>query len=1060
MARDSEDVDGISEKSITADGEADDATMERIFDLRSFLEGLDDSSDENGDKTKQLKKKLDELPRGKINVRTNDFLVETVLHVAVRQGLVWAATTLLKSGADALATDDDGDMPFHIAADYGYTEMVERFLEEENRSDLLNACAKWGMTALHRAAYAGNEIIIQVLLGAGAEVDVKDQDGWTPLMAATKGGHLTSMRTLLDEKKYGQANIQDNERQTPFLVAFEDGNSEGVDILLGHMPDEMKCDPDVYQRLLLYEVSTPHDGMLKCQKSIIDTLMKKQETFDEALLWAAAKYERHGIAKKLLIRDPDLKTNELNVIELASQQKNPDVLWWLIATSPRTGENTEIIKSALSKVAQAKETEAKTKAQQEGNSRTMRPGGKRGNKIKPYEDNYDTTAPAGEMQPSVWRPIIDILKDPQIAQVYEDSAILEPPRLKSEHSDSVKEFEALIARFYKAKHVSSTIRRTRGLNDTVYDKGPTRIMTKAINDLKNTLKKSSENKNQNPKSSRLQATYGEDNLRFTYIHLPATNMDWMKDLLLRIMVDDKNSAASYHEVSSFLQSTWFEIPDRTSESRFMRPQFAERIPIASTGKRQDEVSPLKRSEEEKGTASNDAQREETQDSGVQKTNDHEVNSQDIGKQETTKEKEREEDDFIPSSALYMPFLSFATQTEDHGVSHQGANKAQDGPSEKSKRLIAAYKRSVVHSSATLDEAYYHFEAGEMKAQGDRYHRNRTQVVTKQLEQKMPEGSQHPMEHWPLLRVNQIWIWTIANKWVICATSHPVDDVEQSWLDGFTEQLNRQIEAGGARSQPGSTKDMMKAIVEYCIGSYERRRTYRDPSPQDPSHDWKTGLSIRQLFSNYINHIGRKETDLFQKLENESNVTSKSEKEFRDATIEAKNLFSEIKDIRDELNIIKSIVNYQNIVQRKLFEKDPTDSGLAASYIVNDITEMESLASRIQSAVNSTLSLLHSEIANSQAAESVKQGDESASQGKVLMAFTLITVVFLPLSFLSSLFALDVESFQKAPAWAFGVIFGVSFAFTALAFGISYSIPIAKLIRKYSQKKRNTWKMER
>ncbi|KAI1398184.1 hypothetical protein F4819DRAFT_44601 [Hypoxylon fuscum] len=112
--------------------------------------------------------------------------------------------------------------------------------------------------------------------------------------------------------------------------------------------------------------------------------------------------------------------------------------------------------------------------------------------------------------------------------------------------------------------------------------------------------------------------------------------------------------------------------------------------------------------------------------------------------------------------------------------------------------------------------------------------------------------------------------------------------------------------------------------------------------------------------------------------------------------------------------------------------------------------MDSLASRIQSAVDSTLSLLHSEIANFQTEESVKQG-------RILMTFTLITIIFLPLSFLSSLFALDVESFQKTPPWAFGVIFGasvgVSSAFTALALRASYLISIFKTIRECIYKKR-------
>ncbi|KAI1478751.1 hypothetical protein F4774DRAFT_143221 [Daldinia eschscholtzii] len=239
--------------------------------------------------------------------------------------------------------------------------------------------------------------------------------------------------------------------------------------------------------------------------------------------------------------------------------------------------------------------------------------------------------------------------------------------------------------------------------------------------------------------------------------------------------------------------------------------------------------------------------------------------------------------------------------------------------------------------------------------------------------------------------------------------------------------------------------MMKTIVNYCIGSYDRRRTFRNPNDE-----WKTGLSIRQLFSNYINSIGRKETDLFAKFQELQNGvdTDGRKKKFKEATVEAEQLFGELKDVRDELGIIKSIVGYQKVVQRKLFEKSSTGSSLSTDYIADDIAEMEKLAGRIQSAVDSTLSLLQSEIANFQTEQSVKQGTN-------MMAFTSITAVFLPLSFLTSLFALDVQSFEKAPVWAFKVIFGVSFPFAALViyalFCHPYIMVNAKRIRKYPKK---------
>ena len=45
--------------------------------------------------------------------------------------------------------------------------------------------AKW--TALHQAAETGQAKIIEILLKAGAEVDAKEEDDWTPLMLAARG---------------------------------------------------------------------------------------------------------------------------------------------------------------------------------------------------------------------------------------------------------------------------------------------------------------------------------------------------------------------------------------------------------------------------------------------------------------------------------------------------------------------------------------------------------------------------------------------------------------------------------------------------------------------------------------------------------------------------------------------------------------------------------------------------------------------------------------------------------------------------------------------------------
>lgn len=71
---------------------------------------------------------------------------------------------------------------------------------------------------------------------------------------------------------------------------------------------------------------------------------------------------------------------------------------------------------------------------------------------------------------------------------------------------------------------------------------------------------------------------------------------------------------------------------------------------------------------------------------------------------------------------------------------------------------------------------------------------------------------------------------------------------------------------------------------------------------------------------------------------------------------AEDLSSRIKDIRDELNILKAVAQYQRDVQREMQKlRGSQEAGLSASHVVNDIKEMDKVADRIQTSV-STLRL--------------------------------------------------------------------------------------------------------
>ncbi|KAK1703613.1 hypothetical protein BDP67DRAFT_535203 [Colletotrichum lupini] len=338
----------------------------------------------------------------------------------------------------------------------------------------------------------------------------------------------------------------------------------------------------------------------------------------------------------------------------------------------------------------------------------------------------------------------------------------------------------------------------------------------------------------------------------------------------------------------------------------------------------------------------------------------------------------------------------------------------------------------------------------------------------------------------LLRVNQVWIWTIGNKWLLTATSCLFSKCHGTLVEGILDQLSKQAKYGGRKSQPSSAVEMAKLIADYCIGSYERRpnseiQPHKPPIDTVPSGSSKPvigqQLSISQIYSNHMNQIGRAETALYnsfkyrERLQNEQDGldsrVSKLLREWEAARIssnmevainKAEKLYSDIKDVRDELNILKSVAQYQQSVQRKLTPSQVKNADLTAAQVVSNIIELDVVADRIQLAVNATISLQQNEIANNQAKLAwdqarlaVRQGELAGKQSKVLVVFTFATLLFLPLSFLSSLFALDVSSFLQTPTWAYLVIFLVSSVVSLIIGLVAF---FSETIKKYGKK---TWK---
>jgi ankyrin repeat protein len=122
------------------------------------------------------------LEKEKVDINRLDKNGQTALHYAVRGKRVDNVGYLLENGANPAIRDENGDTPFHLAeaAVSQDSAILDLLLSYENKPKI-DERDNAGMTALHVAFKESNFNAARFLLSKGANTNVADENGLTPL---------------------------------------------------------------------------------------------------------------------------------------------------------------------------------------------------------------------------------------------------------------------------------------------------------------------------------------------------------------------------------------------------------------------------------------------------------------------------------------------------------------------------------------------------------------------------------------------------------------------------------------------------------------------------------------------------------------------------------------------------------------------------------------------------------------------------------------------------------------------------------------------------------------
>ncbi|RPA85383.1 hypothetical protein BJ508DRAFT_412163 [Ascobolus immersus RN42] len=383
-------------------------------------------------------------------------------------------------------------------------------------------------------------------------------------------------------------------------------------------------------------------------------------------------------------------------------------------------------------------------------------------------------------------------------------------------------------------------------------------------------------------------------------------------------------------------------------------------------------------------------------------------------------------------------------------------------------LIAGYLHNdpmQLHPRRTLDQFYYHMlgeeelerrdqdqvifrwmsELQEASAQEEVLRSKSAQGKSRRSSRKMPDPK--------VLMVDQLWLWVVDEKTVITcfpkpwSNQHPSADVVKRLKYYFRSKDREPI---------ASVYDLVVLILQFCTdilvkANAERGTAFIDYFEASIADATQKESRMLEMFSQHLYTLGKNKGPGPSTRKHD---VAKDIWEFLDICKETE-LLRQVKDIQDEIQMIKKLLKMQHgIIQRMLTtdifrlahksldlddgelephvsrtsqkRKSSSSSQIvvqntkqrylhqlkAIDVLLDDFQRMDEQSKNVNEGINSLLDSKQKHANAWEAHSSRLQADAAAKQGDAILMFTIVTIIFLPLSFLASFFTIDISQFPQ------------------------------------------------